>query len=123
MPTWDPACRRRRRTRPPTRVAPVADLTRRELVLTLMFVALALAVGGERVYAEFEGGHSHETKIRAVHFVRFTPTVAMVAALADLRQRVTLSVHHNGYCEEVGVPGTMREEWLKDLEDPCRLSC
>lgn len=76
---------------------------------------VALVAGSERVWGEFEGGHSHETKISAVHFVRFTPTAGMIAALADLRQRVTLSVDHNGYREEVVVPGSMREEWLQDL--------
>lgn len=77
---------------------------------------LALTVGAERVYAEFEGGHSHETKISAVHFVRVAPSVAMREALADLRQPVTLDVDHNGYREAVAVPGTMREEWIRDLE-------
>lgn len=84
---------------------------------------VAITAGAERVYGEFEGGHSHDTKISAVHFVRFRPTPAMTVALADLRQRVTLSVDHNGYRAEVSVPGSMREEWLRDLEEPCRLSC
>lgn len=77
---------------------------------------LAISVGGARVYGEFEGGHSHETKISAVHFVRFRPAPKMIAALADLRQPVTLLIDHNGYQAETGVPGTMREEWLRDLE-------
>ncbi|MFO0706742.1 MAG: DUF3501 family protein [Nitrospira sp.] len=84
---------------------------------------VALTAGGERVFGEFEGGHSHDTKISAVHFVRFKPTVGMIAALSDLRQRVMLGVDHNGYREETAVPGSMREEWLKDLEEPCHQSC
>ncbi|MGA6827107.1 DUF3501 family protein [Nitrospira sp. NS4] len=76
---------------------------------------VAIVAGNERIFGEFEGGHSHETKISAVHFVRFRPTPAMIAALADLRQRVTLSVDHNGYREAASVPGSMREEWLSDL--------
>jgi Protein of unknown function (DUF3501) len=76
---------------------------------------VAIATGGERAVGLFEGGHSHETKISAVHFVRFRPTAAMKTAFADLRQAVTLSVHHNDYHAEVPVPGSMREEWLKDL--------
>ncbi|HSN03565.1 MAG TPA: DUF3501 family protein [Nitrospira sp.] len=76
---------------------------------------VAIVAGNERIFGEFEGGHSHETKISAVHFVRFRPTPAMITALADLRQRVTLSVDHNGYREEASVPGSMREEWLSDL--------
>lgn len=77
---------------------------------------LAITAGRDRVFGEFEGGHSHDTKISAVHFVRFRPTAAMKAAFADLRQPVTLSVNHNGYRAEAMVPGSMREEWLKDLE-------
>lgn len=77
---------------------------------------VAITVGGERLYAEFEGGHSHETKISAVHFVRFQVPPSIKELLADLRVPVTLSVHHNGYREDVPVPGSMREEWLRDLE-------
>jgi len=80
---------------------------------------LSIAAGGERVFGLFEGGHSHETKISAVHFVRFTPTAAMQAAFADLRQPVTLAVDHQGYRESVMVPGSLREEWLADLQDSC----
>jgi len=76
---------------------------------------LAIRTGGEQVFGEFEGGHSHETKISAVHFVRFRPTPSMTAAFADLRQPVMLTVHHREYHAEVPVPGSMREEWLSDL--------
>lgn len=77
---------------------------------------VAIVAGGERAFGEFEGGHSHETKISAVHFVRFRPTAAMKAAIADLRQPVSISVNHGSYHEEVSVPGSMREEWLNDLQ-------
>lgn len=76
---------------------------------------VAIRAGGEQVFGEFEGGHSHETKISAVHFVRFRPTLSMRAAFADLRQSVMLTVHHHEYHAEVPVPGSMREEWLSDL--------
>lgn len=76
---------------------------------------VAIVAGGEQAFGEFEGGHSHETKISAVHFVRFRPTAAMTAAFADLRQLVTITVNHGAYQEQVAVPGTMREEWLSDL--------
>lgn len=77
---------------------------------------VAIVAGGERAFGEFEGGHSHETKISAVHFVRFRPTPAMKVAFADLRQPVTISVNHGGYREEVSVSGSLREEWLADLK-------
>jgi uncharacterized protein DUF3501 len=77
---------------------------------------VAIEAGGERAFGEFEGGHSHETKISAVHFVRFRPTETMRAAFADLRQPVTISVNHGNYHEVAPVPGSMREEWLADLQ-------
>jgi hypothetical protein len=76
---------------------------------------VAIAAGGETAFGEFEGGHSHDTKISAVHFVRFRPNEVMRRAFADLRQPVSLMVNHNGYEQTVPVPGTLREEWLSDL--------
>jgi hypothetical protein len=76
---------------------------------------VAIRAGSQQVFGQFEGGHSHETKISAVHFVRFRPTASMTAAFADLRQSVMLTVHHHEYHAETPVPGSMREEWLSDL--------
>jgi hypothetical protein len=76
---------------------------------------VAIRSGSEQAFGFFEGGHSHETKISAVHFVRFRPTASLTAAFADLRQSVMLTVHHHEYHAEVPVPGSMREEWLSDL--------
>jgi hypothetical protein len=76
---------------------------------------VAIHAGSQQVFGQFEGGHSHETKISAVHFVRFRPTASMTAAFADLRQPVMLTVHHREYHAEAPVPGSMREEWLSDL--------
>ena len=77
---------------------------------------VAITAGGEAVFGAFEGGRSHETKISAVHFVRFRPTAAMKQAFADLTRPVTVRVDHGGYRHDVSVPGTMREEWLADLQ-------
>ncbi len=77
---------------------------------------VAIVAGGERVFGEFEGGHSHDTKISAVHFVRFRPTTSMHSAIADLRQPVMLTVDHGEYQAQTAVPGSMREEWLSDLK-------
>jgi hypothetical protein len=78
--------------------------------------AVAIRAGQDRVYGEFEGGHSHETKISAVHFVRFKPSDALVAALRRREIPVTLSVDHATYHEATVVPWDMRQEWLADLE-------
>jgi hypothetical protein len=77
---------------------------------------IAIRAGTEHVFGEFEGGHSHDTKISAVHFVRFKPTASMIASFANLHVPVTLTVHHCEYQAEAPVPGSMREEWLKDLQ-------
>ncbi|MCG3778572.1 MAG: hypothetical protein JW388_1293 [Nitrospira sp.] len=76
---------------------------------------VAICAGGEQAFGLFEGGHSHETKISAVHFVRFAPTAVMTAAIADLHAPVTLTVRHREYHAEASVSGSLREEWLKDL--------
>jgi hypothetical protein len=80
---------------------------------------VAIIADGEQTFGEFEGGRSHETKISAVHFVRFRPTAKMKAAFADLTRPVAIRVNHGGYYEEVSVSGTMREEWLADLRESC----
>lgn len=76
---------------------------------------VAIMAAGESAFGVFEGGHSHETKISAVHFVRFHPSETMQAAFADLRQPVSLMVNHSGYDESAPVAGSLREEWLSDL--------
>ena len=78
---------------------------------------VAIIAGGEEAFGEFEGGRSHETKISAVHFVRFRPSAEMKRAFADLTRPVTIRVIHGEYHQEVPVPGSMREEWFADLRD------
>ena len=78
---------------------------------------VAIIAGGEEAFGEFEGGRSHETKISAVHFVRFRPSAEMKRAFADLTRPVTIRVIHGEYHQEVPIPGSMREEWLADLRD------
>ncbi|MEK9140670.1 MAG: DUF3501 family protein [Nitrospirota bacterium] len=77
---------------------------------------VAIVADGEQAFGEFEGGRSHETKISAVHFVKFRPTASMTKTFADLSQPVTIRVAHGNYREEAPVSGTMREEWLADLK-------
>lgn len=77
---------------------------------------VSIIADGEAAFGEFEGGRSHESKISAVHFVRFRPTASMQRTFADLTRPVKIRVDHGGYQQEVPVPGTMREEWLADLK-------
>jgi hypothetical protein len=76
---------------------------------------VAIRAGSETVYGEFEGGRSHETKISAVHFVRFKPSEALITPIGRREVPVTLSVDHATYHEAVLVPWEMRQEWLNDL--------
>ena len=76
---------------------------------------VAIHGGQDTVFGEFEGGHSHETKISAVHFLRFKPSVTLTATLEHREIPVTLSVDHATYHEAAMVPWDMRQEWLADL--------
>jgi hypothetical protein len=77
---------------------------------------VAIRAGQEKTFGEFEGGHSHETKISAVHFVRFKVSGPMKAALERLDVPVSLSVDHATYHEAALIPNEMRQEWLLDLK-------
>ena len=78
---------------------------------------LAIRVGDQEVYAEFEAGHSKEDKISAVHFVRFKTNPSFRQLLGNLDIPVSLGITHPRYQAEVGVSKEMREEWLKDLKE------
>ncbi|MDH4083582.1 MAG: DUF3501 family protein [Nitrospira sp.] len=82
---------------------------------------VSIIADGDVIFGEFEGGRSHDTKISAVHFVRFRPTVSMKRTFTDLTRPVKIRVDHGGYQKEVSVPGTMREEWLADLKGNAEL--
>lgn len=82
---------------------------------------VAITAGQHTVYGEFEGGHSNEDKISAVHFVKFRTHATFVSALATEGTPVMLTVHHGSYHMDVPVPDAMRLEWLADLQ-PEKLS-
>lgn len=76
---------------------------------------LALTVGDQAVFADFEAGHSKEDKISAVHFVRFAVPPAFVNMLGEDGSHAGIRITHENYKAEANVPPAMREEWLKDL--------
>ncbi|MFO0775562.1 MAG: DUF3501 family protein [Nitrospiraceae bacterium] len=76
---------------------------------------VSLYVGAERAYGEFEGGRSNEVKISAVHFVRFAPSAAWLAVLADSASPAHVRIEHGAYRYEVAVPPALREQWRRDL--------
>lgn len=76
---------------------------------------VAIQVGTDRIFARFEGGHSNEEKISAVHFVRFSVPRGMVSRLASEQEPVSLVVHHGTYRAVAPISAAMRAEWLADL--------
>lgn len=76
---------------------------------------VGLKVGGQTVYGEFEGGHSKDDKLSAVHFVRFRPHHEFLESLEDGSTPASIRIDHPGYQEEVPVPEALREEWLSDI--------
>jgi len=77
--------------------------------------AVALAVGGERVPALFEPGHSKEEKMAAVQYVRFVVPPAVQKALADSSVPARLVIDHPNYKAEAVLGTDARAELLSDL--------
>ncbi|MEE9205252.1 MAG: DUF3501 family protein [Nitrospirales bacterium] len=76
---------------------------------------VAIKCGSHAIFGEFEGGHSKEDKISAVHFVRFRPTTDFLEALALKESATSVEIRHATYRASATVPETMRQEWLADL--------
>jgi hypothetical protein len=76
---------------------------------------VSIKVGPHTVYAEFESGRSNETKLSAVHFLKFRPPPALVRALTD-GSPVSVRIDHPAYRKEAAVPQELRDEWLNDLQ-------
>ena len=77
---------------------------------------LAIHVGDQHIYAEFEAGHSKEDKISAVHFVRFKTNPSFRQLLSNFDLPASLCITHSHYQAQILVSNEMREEWLKDLQ-------
>jgi hypothetical protein len=73
-----------------------------------------LVVGGRRIPARFEEGHSSEEKMAAVHYLRFAlpPEVRLALAAGTVR----IVVDHPGCRGEAVLTPDVRSELLKDLE-------
>ena len=76
---------------------------------------VALLAGSSAVYGKFEGGHSKEDKISAVHFVKFCPSFEWIRELGQDGISVSIRIDHPAYRWEAEVPQAMRQEWLADL--------
>ncbi len=75
-----------------------------------------MRVGDHLVYGTFEGGHSKEGKISAVHFVRFRIPQQMKTEMRDLHARMDLGISHPNYQATGVLPDAMRCSLLNDLD-------
>jgi hypothetical protein len=76
---------------------------------------VSLVGGLESAHGTFEGGHSKEDKISAVHFVRFRPSPRFIEILQRGGGPVAARVDHPAYRAEASVSREMQQEWLTDL--------
>lgn len=76
---------------------------------------VALVAGSQTVWGVFEGGHSNEEKLSAVHFVRFQPSKTWIEALAAKGAQATVAIRHPACQASAPVPEALRQEWLADL--------
>lgn len=76
---------------------------------------VGLRAGDRVVYGEFEGGHSKEGKLSAVHFVRFRPDREFVELLMNRKTPVGIRIDHPNYQAEAEGSEALREAWLSDL--------
>lgn len=74
-----------------------------------------LVVGERRIPARFEGGHSKEEKMAAVHYLRFPVPPEARAALRDPGTKVRLVVDHPNYAAERELSPAVRAQLLEDL--------
>lgn len=59
--------------------------------------SLFFQIGSEKVYAKFEEGHSNETKISAVHYVRFQFSPAQIKTFTEGKTEIFLAIDHPNY--------------------------
>jgi hypothetical protein len=78
--------------------------------------AVALRAGSESTPGVFEGGHSKEDKISAVHFVKFRPSASFIEAIAAPGTTAAITINHPGYEKQAEISSELRQEWLADLE-------
>lgn len=71
---------------------------------------------GEQVMGLYEGGHSHESKISAVHYVTFAFTEPQVRAFVDGAAPVRLVVDHANYRREVVLSDDVRRSLAEDFQ-------
>ena len=75
-----------------------------------------LACGPKGVYARFESGHSDESQLSAVHFVRFPFTPAQARRFRAAEDEAWLHVSHGTYRAKALISPEMRRSLSADLD-------
>ena len=74
-----------------------------------------LVVGGDRIEGEYEGGHSNEVRVSAVHYVTFDVTPEQAKAIAPGGPPVSLVIEHPNYHAEQPLSDDARAQLAADL--------
>lgn len=75
-----------------------------------------LEIEGDRVGAEYEGGHSNESRVSAVHYLRFKLTPQQVERFTS-GAPVKLVIEHADYRQQTTIPEDVRASLAEDLRD------
>ena len=76
-----------------------------------------LVIGDERITAEYEGGHSKEARVSAVHYLTFDLTPEQTSAIGPGGPEVSLLIEHPNYHEQRVLPDDVRASLATDLVD------
>lgn len=75
---------------------------------------LYMLVGGDKVFAEFEPGHSKEDRISAVHYIRFSFTENQIRRFGE--SQVEIHVRHPAYEATVALTQEQKQVLMKDFQ-------
>jgi hypothetical protein len=74
-----------------------------------------IELGPDRIYGEFEAGHSKEDKLSAVHYVRFRLSPEQQTAFRNDETPAALVADHPNYSARTVLTREVREELSKDF--------
>jgi hypothetical protein len=77
--------------------------------------SLFFQIGPDRVYAKFEEGHSNESRISAVHYVRFNLTPEQIKRFQTQKDAISLRIDHINYQAETRLTNKNRESLSLDF--------
>jgi hypothetical protein len=76
-----------------------------------------LELGPDRIYGEFEAGHSKEDKLSAVHYVRFRLSPDQQKTFPNLETEAAFVIDRPPYHARTPIPEEVRKSLVEDLLD------